>query len=369
MICEFSTREGGQSSLRISSPKSSEKRPPELQSPVERPILPSTSVAATKTAQLSDLNIGDLELLHHFTTKTCFTLSNQPRSHQLWQVAVPQEALRHDFLMRGILAVAALHLAHLRPDKQQEYVKVAVQHQHLALSGFRLNMSKTNQSNCHAFFALSSLIVVFAFASPRGSESLAFTEDSQEPQEWLPLIRGVYSILMSQWTWIQSGPLGGLLQEGIEHIEQPNRQALSDAAENQFAQLLRLCETLTAEPDVLAAYRIAVEELRTCYVKLYTKHSTECEVSIAFLWPVCIPERFIAMLNSRRPEALIVMAHYCVILNHLNGYWWRHGWTAHLMSNIFRELDACWHSWIQWPMTLIHTGHCSKQIIPSAQTY
>lgn len=364
MTCDFSlkTTDAASSSLPRSPAGASEIRSSDSHA-VERSLSLSTPYTGGSAVRPTDLHMGDLELLHHFTTETCFTLSDQPQSHRLWQIAVPQEAFRHDFLMRGLLAVAALHLAHLRPEKQEGYRQVAVQHQHLALSSFRLVMSKMDQSNCHAFFALSSLIVVFAFASPRASESLAFTENSQEPPEWLPLIRGVHSILMSVWPWIKNGSLGGLLQDGIE---QPNQRELSEAAGNQFNQLLRLCQNAAGDQEVIDAYRIAVEELRNCYVKLYTKVPTECEVSIAFLWPVVIPQKFIHMLNARSPEALIVLAHYCVLLHHLEGYWWKRGWTAHLMANIYRELDEPWHSWIQWPMSIIQMDHCSDRIITPA---
>ena len=262
--------------------------------------------------------------------------------------------------MRGILAVAALHLACLRPEQQEQYRRIAVQHQDLALGRFRSIMTEIDQSSCHAFFALSSLIVVFAFASPRASDSLAFTNDSQEPAEWLPLIRGVHSILMSVWPWIKNGSLGGLLPDDIE---KPSPQGLSEAAENQFLQLSRLCESSSNEEKVVEAYTGAIGGLRNCYVKLYSKASFECEVSIAFLWPVMIPQEFITMLNSRTPEALIILAHYCVILHHLDGYWWKTGWTRHLMANLYRELGEAWHPWLQWPNDLIQKEHCSERLI------
>ena len=308
--------------------------------------------------------MGDLELLHHFTTETCFTLSNQPHSHRLWQVAVPQEAFHHDFLMRGILAVAALHLSCLRPEKQEEYRRAAVQHQDLALSSFRLVMPAITQSNSNAFFAFSSLVVVFAFAAPRASNSLPFTDASQEPAEWLPLIQGVHSILMTVWPWIKNGSLSGLLPDGIDA---PCARDLVEDANNQFAQLSRLCENAPYEPDILDAYSEAIRGLRACYVKLYAKNSSECEVSIAFLWPVMISQKFNLMLNSRAPEALIILAHYCVILHHLDGYWWKKGWAGHLMANICRELNESWHSWIRWPAGLIETEHCSSRIIASGR--
>jgi hypothetical protein len=308
--------------------------------------------------------MGDLELLHHFTTQTCFTLSDQPRSHRLWQVAVPREGFQHEFLMRGILAVAALHLSFLTREKQDAYRQTAVRHQDIALSLFRSLMPNISESNCHAFFALSSLIVVFAFAAPRAPHSLAFTDDSEEPTEWLPLIRGVRSILVSVWPWIKSGSLGGLLPDGIE---QPNPRELSEAADDQFQRLLRLCEATSAGPDAAEAYREAIHGLRTCYVKLYSKAPTECEVSIAFLWPVLIPQKFVRLLNSRAPEALIILAHYCVILHHLDGYWWKTGWTGHLIDNISRVLDEPWRSWMQWPSSMIQMEHCSTRIITPAR--
>lgn len=303
----------------------------------------------------------DLELLHHFTTETCFTLSDQPNSHRLWQVVVPQEAFHHDFLMRGILAVASLHLSYLRPEKEEDYRRMAVQHQDVAIGSFRSIMPKITQSNCHAFFALSSLIVIFAFAAPRASNSLAFTNTSQEPAEWLPLIRGVHSILMSVWPWIKHGSLGGLLPDGID---EPNTRDLAEVADNQFVQLSRLCENASDKPEILDAYRATVQGLRACFVKLYSKNPNECEVSIAFLWPIMIPQTFIAMLNSRAPEALVVLAHYCVILHHLDGYWWKKGWADHLMANIYRELDESWHSWIEWPSSLIEIKNSASGIIP-----
>lgn len=343
--------------------QSSESRSPDF-TPGKRSQNFGKSFTGANGPQLLDLRMGDLELLHYFTTETCFTLSNQPNSNRLWQVAVPQEAFHHDFLMRGILAVAALHLSCSRPEKQEDYRRVAVQHQDLALSSFRSIMPAITQSNSNAFFAFSSLIVVFAFAAPRASNSLAFTETSQEPAEWLSLIRGVHSILMSVWPWIKNGSLGGLLPDGIDA---PSSRDLAETANNQFVQLSRLCENASYQQDSLDAFHETIQGLRACYVKLYAKSSSDCEVSIAFLWPVMIPHKFNVMLNSRAPEALIILAHYCVILHHLDGYWWKKGWTGHLMASIYRELDESWHSWIEWPTSLIGMEHCSSRIIASSR--
>lgn len=297
--------------------------------------------------------MGDLELLHQFATETCYTTSNRSESHELWRITVPKEGFHHDFLMRGILAIAALHLSHLRPDKAADYQNIAHSHQDKALSMFQTAMTNMNETNCHAFFALSSLIVVYAFASPRRPGTLAFTDDSQDSEgevSWLPLIRGVNSILQQVFGWVENGPLRGLLQPGIINTADTR---LPKPAAHQLKQLAGLCETAAGGEEAVEAYQEAVKALQKCYAKIFTRASVECEVATAFTWPVEVPDKFMLLLNDRAPEALVILAHYCVVLHHLDDYWWMKGWAGHIMGNIYSELGDSWRDWIQWPSETI----------------
>jgi len=302
-------------------------------------------------AQLPPLQMEDLELLHHFTTETCYTLSDRPESHKLWRFNAPQVAFQHHFLMRGILAISALHLSCLRPDKQNHYAQVAIKHQDAALGSFRAIMSNMDESNSDAFFALSSLIVVYGFESPKSSDGLGmFNYNGQDSDEWLPLIRGVNSVLMTVWPWIKNGRLSGLLHD---HQQEPPQKGLPNVLDEQLSQLEKLCESSADGQEAIEAYRSALATLRMCFVRMNNRPPYECEVSIAFLWPVMIPQEYISMLNLRRPEALIILAHYCVILHHLDDYWWVRGWAMHIIDNIHQELDEEWRYWIQWPTNVI----------------
>ncbi|KAK4693648.1 hypothetical protein P7C71_g3792, partial [Lecanoromycetidae sp. Uapishka_2] len=302
-------------------------------------------------AQLPALHMEDLELLHHFTTETCYTLSDRPESHELWRVNALQVAFQHPFLMRGILAISALHLSCLRPDKQNHYAQIAIKQQDAALGSFRAIMSNMDQSNCDAFFALSSLIVVYGFESPKNSDSLGmFNCNGQDSDDWLPLIRGVNSVLQNVWPWIKNGRLRGLIHD---HQQQQPQKGLPSVLEEQLAQLEKLCESSADGHDAIEAYQQALMFLRMCFVRMNNRPSYECEVSIAFLWPVMIPQEYISMLNMRRPEALIILAHYCVILHHLDDYWWVRGWAMHIIEYIHQELDEDWRYWIQWPTNVI----------------
>ena len=302
-------------------------------------------------SQLPPLHMVELELLHHFTTETCYTLSDRPESHELWRVIVPQVAFQHDFLMRGIMAVSALHLGCLRPDRQTYWGHVAAKQQDAALSSFRKIMTNMDQSNCDAFLALSSLIVVYGFESPKNSDSLGmFNYKGQDSDEWLPLIRGVNSIIMSVWPWIKNGRLSGLLHD---HVQEPPRTELPSVLSEQLTHLETMCDRASGGPEAVSAYKAALETLRLSFVRMNNRPAYECEVSIAFLWPVMLPQDYITMLNERRPEALVLLAHYCVILRHLDDYWWMRGWATHIVENIQRELDENWLYFIQWPTNVI----------------
>ena len=302
-------------------------------------------------SQLPCLQMPELELLHHFTTETCYTLSDRPESHELWRVTVPQVAFQHDFLMRGILAIAALHLNCLRPDRQTYWGHLAAKQQDAALSSFRKVMTHMDESNCDAFLALSSLIVVYGFESPKNSDSLGmFNYNGQDSDEWLPLIRGVNSIIMSVWPWIKNGRLNGLLHD---HIQEPPQTELPSVLSEQLSHLENMCDRASGGPDAITAYKTTLDTLKLSFVRMNNRPPYECEVSIAFLWPVLIPQAYITMLNEKRPEALIILAHYCVILHHLDDYWWMRGWARHIINNIHRELDENWLYFIQWPTNVI----------------
>ncbi|KAI4111692.1 MAG: hypothetical protein LQ338_008352, partial [Usnochroma carphineum] len=304
----------------------------------------------TNALQPGELHMGDLELLHQFVTETCYTTSNRRESHELWRVTVPKEGFNHDFLMRGILAVAALHFSHLRPERAADYQHIAITHQDRALGPFQAAMTNMTESNCHAFFALSSLIVVYEFASPRTPGSLAFTYESKDSTNWLSMIRGVNSILMPSWPWVENGPLRGLLQPGVFDT---SITRLPKAADHQLRQLAELCETAAGGDEAVEAYKEAVKALRKCFAKIFTRSSVECEIGTAFTWPVEVPDKFIQLLQARAPEALVILAHYCVVLHHLDNYWWLNGWATHVMESIYSELSESWRDWIQWPSSTI----------------
>lgn len=109
----------------------------------------------------------DLELMHHYCTVTCNTLSIREDSRHAWRVIVPIEGYANKYLMHGILALAALHRAYLYPAQKEKYIKASSYHQAAGLKDFReLISSPIDPNNWQPVFCFASMITVYVCASP-----------------------------------------------------------------------------------------------------------------------------------------------------------------------------------------------------------
>jgi hypothetical protein len=156
-----------------------------------------------------------LELLHFYTTTTSFTFSTTPERQSLWHQIVPQIPFNYRFLLHGILSISALQLGHLQPARKDSiYAEASVHHQ-IAVTRFRLAMSDITQEHCHACFAVSSLLFVYDWASSGGNGDLFFMSSSvNDPTvEWVRLIRGANTLLVTAWSWMLQGPLAVLFRQ------------------------------------------------------------------------------------------------------------------------------------------------------------
>lgn len=128
--------------------------------------------ATRMTAWALSPNFTDLELMMQWCNSTYQDLSRNEKTDTIWQCLVPEEALEHPFLMHGILALSALHLARTRNDHRRPmYSNIAIAHQNQALALFRDLLGNINASNAKAMFAFASIVVLYTFGFPHESNS------------------------------------------------------------------------------------------------------------------------------------------------------------------------------------------------------
>ncbi|CAG8136927.1 unnamed protein product [Penicillium nalgiovense] len=119
------------------------------------------SESSAPTSSAPTLNLQHIELMIQWCNSTYQTLSRNERTDTVWRHAVPEEALSNPFLMHGILALSALHLARTSPEKTRRaaYLKQAMAHQNQALELFRDLLCDLNKANSKPMVAFAGIVV------------------------------------------------------------------------------------------------------------------------------------------------------------------------------------------------------------------
>jgi hypothetical protein len=302
------------------------------------------------------LEVNNLELLHFYTTTTSFTLSSRPELQQIWQQVIPQIAFNHHFLLHGILAFSALHLARSQPERKTLLYTEASVHHNIGLRMFRTAMSNITPQNCDACFAFSSIIAAYAWASSNQTGDLFFSDTSVSENksnvEWASLLRGVHTLLKVAGEWMASSSMNLMLQP--RHID----PELARAADPEgSAKLIALSELWDSSSGKFNADDVEVlnETLNLLHEACGLVASSDFDhqidmILVVYGWPIQVPEAFFAMVKEQKPEALVVLAHYSLLLNKVDKFWYMQGMSRRLLQTIHSKLGKDWESWITWPL-------------------
>jgi hypothetical protein len=184
---------------------------PQLPDTSDYPLSVSNLSEGSPTAVHISLEPNNLELLHFYTTTTSFTLSNRPELQQIWRKVVPRIAFNHYFLLHGILAFSALHLARSQPERETLLYTEASAHHDIGLRMFRITMLNITPQNCDACLAFSTIIATYAWASSHQTCDLFFSDTSTFEEksnvEWASLLRGVHALLDAAGEWMTSSSM------------------------------------------------------------------------------------------------------------------------------------------------------------------
>ncbi|RMZ83783.1 hypothetical protein DV738_g1068, partial [Chaetothyriales sp. CBS 135597] len=320
------------------------------------PILPRVNpfdapdlVSVRKT---TDLAISDLKLLHHYTTHIAPELSSprRPESLVMWQVDCVQLGFKYDFLLRGLLAVAAFEMCQSHPDQRAEYEVIASHHQSLALTSYRETLQDVNANNCHAVFAFACVLIVMAFASSPKEQPSDFNSDVLH---WFHLLRGANMVLNMHADNIRSSFLRPLITE-MDTVKTTPTYTIPNT--DRISDLFRICRLSTHEREVAQTYTLSIHSLLSTFTQAsICRNSNESPVLSSFVWPITLPPHFLDLLGEKQPEALVILAHYCVVIywGELDNTWFLRGWASYMLETIKRSIPGAWLEHLKWPDEMI----------------
>jgi hypothetical protein len=323
---------------------------PRTGSPSVLPHLPgavANAIGECVTDQkIPSLNMLDLELLHNYSTATSCSFSCDPVLQNVWRINVPRIGFSYEFVMNSMLAISALHLAYLNPEKRQFYISHAMLRHQTAIQTAVPLLEDVTDENCSALYIFSSLTCIFALASPRKPGDFLILGETGIA-EWLNLLRGTRYINEIAHTSRTSGPLEPVFAAGAWMSE---RRHSSERGE-YLDHLRQLFMDNIAVDGGLEMYMTTIDALER---SLSIISSSEPNVDTSkefFVWLFQISDDFLSHLREASQEALVIFAHSCVLLEHVDShYWWIKGWSTHLVSHVYDILDKAHREWIKWPM-------------------
>jgi hypothetical protein len=300
----------------------------------------------------------DIFLFEHFRNSTYLALVHNADTRNLWQTTIPQLASSHPFLKHGILACSALHLAHLIPSSKQDYNFTAARHQNEALPAFRSKIANPTEGSCDALIAFSQLLILHTFASEEQDEHLLLvgrTHESGSP-DWMKVIRGSCVTFKDVRHHFESGPFKPLVisrETNAKSLrEEPESQELLESI-RRLGLLATIPFSTKSDPEqakTQRAFGTALLELSRAFRMADASKLNFSIWTALYIWPAQVPQDYLDILAERHPGALILLAHYCILLGRLECHWYMSGFRKRLLSRIYRQLDPEWHDWLQWPL-------------------
>lgn len=114
-------------------------------------------------------------------------------------------------------------------------------------------------------------------------------------------------------------------------------------------------------PDDRRTCALILAELKQIYESVLQGQGT-CSVASILCFPKQDSGKFAQLIKRRVPQALVILAYYCVLLDILDTRWWIHGWSTRVLRDVLGTLDEQWRHWIEWPVQSI----LNKQQTPLA---
>lgn len=297
------------------------------------------------------VDVEDLELMMHWCTTTYRSMARGPATESLWQMGIPQLSLRHPALRHGLLALSALQSAGITTNssrKMRLWIS-ACEHRSQALEGIQFeDIRELTTLQCNASVALCCVLLAFSFAYSKIDGDIQENDGKQSDPldnflEIFELMRWLVSTMMLLMDRVALGELSTLVQPDTIQPTMPDTSQLVIAALRRQNEV-EAKRNSNHEKDV---YDQAIDHLRCLLEKLINGGEPK---GFAFSWAFRTPIRYQDLLRERESFALVLLAHYAVILHHMRDTWWVGDWGLRILQEIDHHLEPQYRYLMSWPI-------------------
>jgi hypothetical protein len=268
-------------------------------------------------------------------------------------VVVPGDAKNHFFLMHSLLALSALHLSYVRPEKRDHYFNIA-NHQHeQALVSFRYSVTNITASNGPAVTAFSFLTVVFSMGLPI---VCGFTSTPYLTATFIDVIqvlRRAWSAMDDVLPGIEKGALGPLIRQPIQSHNTCHMHTKGN-------EILVFLQTMNDTSNDSEQHKDIYRDAMAALLKFFTSiRDTPPLWGNSLIWPTVVSDDFFELLKDKRPFALILLAHWCIPVYRSPSLWFN-AWAKNMVADIWSTLDGEYRDAVTWPAEQVGLIPCER---------
>lgn len=276
--------------------------------------------------QDSNLNMLDLRLMYHYTTKVWPTITAAGISDsKIWSDDIPMLAFKYPFLMHSVLAFSATHLSRNERGLDQ----CVTCHRAEALRLLREAVLEMSPENTDALVAAALILIMDSLAN--ASLPTSSSIKSLPPSAWIFHVKGAATILTAVWPLseksrfykfisVDLGDLGeigyDLISGELANTSDSNDNSRANSIENDTSIDLederKFKEYLKASPDLTTLANMAAKTFSKSKKPRYS--TIECfddEISDMFPIPLNSPYfptlAYMAKLHKERNKSDFIL--------------------------------------------------------------
>lgn len=160
----------------------------------------------------------ELELIHRWSTRTWTAMLFIPGNESFLQYELPRLALRHGYVMDGLMAMAAVDLAitaasNDTPDFSR-YLCTAIEHSNRASASFRAQLSHINRDNLYILYFFATMAAFLNFVAPAPPIT-----PLQHADMAFSMILGASHIAAVNFEWLLDSPLSNSMTGYVPRLE------------------------------------------------------------------------------------------------------------------------------------------------------
>ncbi|KAL4998978.1 hypothetical protein BDV10DRAFT_184869 [Aspergillus recurvatus] len=291
------------------------------------------------------VNMLHIELFHNLYTQIRTTFD--PNRSLPW--LVDDYSIMTPYLVNELLAFSALHLSTKRPNEREYFRYHAAQLQTNALSIFKESSPQVTRENC---------VPLFVFAASLGIHMLCDTLIYREGDladfldrfiHFFRVYHGVRTIVNKASHMIQDTPLGPAFKLG------KNLYKFNGCLGHSCQSLLDMIYRANLGKNLTELYRQAVESLQSCLTVIEKWDERHVGINAVTTWPILMDIKFGEILAQRRPEALVILAHYACLLHQFRNFWLFGDSGAFIIQEVTKYLGPEWKEWMAWPNLVLRS--------------